>query len=103
MTLRSSDLQSDSDLDSIRNFCDVSGTYVDVDHWDERYVSLVAIWGKWKHDNDEADDSHSDVNDKFNNGDGGKEIVDWHNNVNVNRDDNDEERVRLQQNERWFD
>ena len=37
MTLRSSDLQSDSDLDSIRNYCDVSYST----HW--------YLFGKYKH------------------------------------------------------
>ena len=48
-----------------------------------------------KHDNDDADDSHSDVNDKSNNDDGGKEIVGIHKNVNVNWDDNDEEKDQI--------
>ena len=48
---------------------------------------------KKKHNNDDADHSHSDVNDKSNDDDddGGKEIVDWDNNLNVNWDDNDED------------
>ena len=54
----------------------------------------MTIWGKWKkeHDNVDADDSHSDVNDKSNDG---KEVVDWDNNVNVNWDDNDEEKDQI--------